>query len=108
MNDTHQKTGMELIRTMHFLGQGARNAVGQLARASSTQKNQALAAAATMIAESQHSILAANRADMDEARAKGLSSAMLDRLALDEGYGGCPLLSHGCRIRGQHGSQAAL
>ena len=59
--------------------------IGRAARAASTeQKNRALRAAADALRARRHKILAANQRDMSEASAKGLSPALLDRLALDE------------------------
>ncbi|MCL4721896.1 MAG: aldehyde dehydrogenase family protein, partial [Gammaproteobacteria bacterium] len=74
-----------LAATMTALGQAARQAAAGLARVSTQQKNQALEAAATAIRAARGSILAANARDMEAARARGLSGALLDRLLLDDG-----------------------
>jgi len=66
------------------LGQAARAAGAELARASEATKNQALHAAAAAIESSSADILEANRIDMEAAREKGLSGSMLDRLLLNE------------------------
>ena len=66
------------------MGQAARSAGAELARATSEQKNRALLAAAAAIESSSASILDANLRDMDAAREKGLSGSMLDRLLLNE------------------------
>ena len=69
---------------MQEMGARAREAAATLAYAPSAQKDAALTAAADAIWEGRADLLAANAADMADARAKGLSGAMLDRLALDE------------------------
>ncbi len=74
-----------LAATMTALGQAARQAAAALARVSTQQKNEALQAAATAIRAARGSILAANVRDMEAARARGLSAALLDRLLLDDG-----------------------
>jgi glutamate-5-semialdehyde dehydrogenase len=68
---------------MQQLGAAAVEAAGVLALASTAQKNQALEAAAAAIRAQQAAILAANAQDIEAAH--GLSSALLDRLRLDEG-----------------------
>ena len=70
---------------MQEMGARAREAAASLAYAPAAQKDAALTAAADAIWEGRVDLLAANAADMADARAKGLSGAMLDRLALDEG-----------------------
>ncbi len=55
-----------------------------LAQASTQQKNEALIAAAKAVRASAPEILAANAKDMEAARARNLSGALLDRLKLDE------------------------
>jgi glutamate-5-semialdehyde dehydrogenase len=61
----------------------ARAASGQLAATSTADKATALRAAAAAIRADSAAIIAANAVDLEAGRAKGLSSAMLDRLALD-------------------------
>ena len=73
-----------IARTMNELGRAARGAAGSLARSSLEQRNAALSAAAAAIRENTAGLLAANETDMTTARERGLSDAMLDRLALDE------------------------
>ncbi|MGB3148226.1 MAG: glutamate-5-semialdehyde dehydrogenase [Paracoccaceae bacterium] len=70
----------EMIET---LGAAARSAAGELAFAPASQKNAALIAAADAILARTDMILAANGEDLDFARAKGLTEAMLDRLTLN-------------------------
>jgi len=71
--------------TMDALGREALVAAQALARAPGTVKNVALEAAARALRANATAIVAANEADMAEARRRGLSGAMLDRLRLDAG-----------------------
>jgi glutamate-5-semialdehyde dehydrogenase len=64
------------------LGKRARAASAQLARLSTARKSEAVMAAATALRDGTDAILAANAQDMAEGKAKGLTSAMLDRLLL--------------------------
>ena len=73
-----------LQTTMVQLGEDARTAASELARASSDVKNRALVLAAEAIRQNSDTILAANDLDMSEATARGLSGALLDRLLLDD------------------------
>jgi glutamate-5-semialdehyde dehydrogenase len=70
---------------MRDIGRRARAAARELANAPAEKKNRALHAAARLLRESAAGILAANRRDLAEARAKDLSPALIDRLALDPG-----------------------
>jgi glutamate-5-semialdehyde dehydrogenase len=74
----------EIATQMNVLGRAAVNAARALAQASTQSKNEALSAAAEAIRSRKGSILDANRIDMDQARARNLSGAMLDRLMLDD------------------------
>ncbi|HEX7790577.1 MAG TPA: glutamate-5-semialdehyde dehydrogenase [Afipia sp.] len=74
----------DLTALMTGLGAGARRAARVLALASSEQKDAALAAMATSIRTHAKEILAANAEDVTEAKAGGMSSAFVDRLALNE------------------------
>ncbi|TGN62111.1 glutamate-5-semialdehyde dehydrogenase [Paracoccus liaowanqingii] len=65
------------------LGTAARAAAIELAQAPSDAKEAALMAAAQAVIDRTPAILDANARDLDFARQKGLSEAMLDRLALD-------------------------
>ncbi len=76
--------GMDVGQTMEQLGRAALAASSVLALASTQQKNDALAAAAQAIRERAGDILTANAQDMAAARVRSLSSALLDRLLLDE------------------------
>ena len=62
----------------------AKSAFYQLAAAGTEQKNRALLRMAELIEAHQNEILAANQTDMQAATAKGLDSALLDRLKLNE------------------------
>ena len=61
----------------------ARAATAALARLSTAEKAVALSAAAGAIRAQAETILSANAIDLETGKASGLSSAMLDRLALD-------------------------
>ena len=74
----------DLAAVMNRLGREAVAAAAALARATTVTKNLALAKIAAALRANRAALLAANTLDMDAARAKGLSSAMLDRLALDD------------------------
>ncbi len=69
---------------MHTLGRQARAASRVMARADTRAKNHALLAIAAAIRREQATLLAANRADLDAARAAGMDAALLDRLGLGE------------------------
>ena len=62
----------------------AKRASGQIANAEAAQKDKALLMAADALWENQAKIIAANKIDLERARKKNLSSAMMDRLVLDE------------------------
>ena len=74
---------MSLSDQIFDLGQRAQIASRQLARASSEQKNQALLVMADEIQSRSGAILAANEKDVTQAKAAGISSAMVDRLTLN-------------------------
>lgn len=73
---------INLIDYMASLGDKARKGTKALRLATPKQKTQALYAMAEEIRKAETHILDANAKDMDGARTKGLSGAMLDRLAL--------------------------
>jgi glutamate-5-semialdehyde dehydrogenase len=75
---------MDIQEYMTTVGRQARDASRAAARASTNQKNQALQAIAVAIRRDAATLLAANREDLDAARAAGLEPAMLDRLTLSE------------------------
>ena len=73
---------MDIKDYMQNLGQKARSASRQMAKADTKAKNRALLAIASAIRRDQEQLLAANQEDLEAARAAGLEPAMLDRLAL--------------------------
>ncbi|WP_374764124.1 glutamate-5-semialdehyde dehydrogenase [Yunchengibacter salinarum] len=81
MDGAHQSDTTGLIAD---LGHRARAATGHLAQASRADKDQALKAAATRLRTDRDAILAANEKDVAAAGERGLSSAMVDRLRLDD------------------------
>jgi glutamate-5-semialdehyde dehydrogenase len=77
-------TSGNLDAVMTDLGQRAAASRTALALSSGAQRDAALRAAAQSIRAHAQQILAANGKDMDAARARGLSAAMLDRLQLND------------------------
>jgi glutamate-5-semialdehyde dehydrogenase len=73
----------DLAALMAAIGRQARAASRALALVPAEQKNRALAAMAAAVRAQQDAILAANAEDLTEARAAGMSRAMVDRLTLD-------------------------
>ncbi len=73
----------DLAATMTRLGQQARAAAAALARVTPAEKTRALHGIAAAIRGHRDDILAANARDMEGARARQLSGALLDRLLLD-------------------------
>jgi len=78
MNDT------DIKEYMHQVGRRAREAGRAMARAGTAAKNAALEAAAEAIEEEMPRLLEENRKDMEAGAEKGLGSALLDRLELNE------------------------
>ncbi len=84
MNAAAEQTpASDIAKVMDGLGREAVTAAAALALASTETKNLALAKIAATIRASVPELLAANARDLEAARAKGTSGAMLDRLALD-------------------------
>lgn len=73
---------MDIKTYMNDVGRAAREASRAVARASTKAKNEALLAMACAIRARRDELLAANAADLEQARADGLEPAMLDRLTL--------------------------
>src|SRR5690606_2155978 len=73
-----------LIDRMFELGRAARAAAAVLAQVPADVKRKVLETAAKELRASRAAVLAANAEDVAEAKARGLSSAMIDRLALDD------------------------
>ena len=69
---------------MADIGARAKAAAAELAFASAERKHAALISAADQVWADRNAILEANRKDLAYGRDKGLSDAMMDRLALDE------------------------
>ncbi len=78
-------TRVDVKALMQTMGRDARRAAVCLAAASPDEKNAALRAAADALMDGRAALRDANASDLENARAKGLSPAMLDRLALDDG-----------------------
>ncbi len=74
----------DIAALMAGIGARAKSAAADLAVASPEVKRAALEVAADAVWEGRAGILAANEQDMAYGRDKGLSEAMMDRLALDE------------------------
>jgi len=75
---------MDVKAYMAEVGQQARAAAREVARADTGKKNKALLAMADAIESSRAALLAANAIDMTKARENNLDTAMLDRLELKE------------------------
>jgi glutamate-5-semialdehyde dehydrogenase len=69
---------------MQTLGRAARAASRTTARATTNEKNAALAAIYDALQAAKAEVLAANAKDVDAGRAHGLDAAMLDRLTIGE------------------------
>ena len=72
----------DLKETILEYGRRARVAARLLARTSTAQRNAGVCAMADALVEAEGEILEANLADLEQARGRGLSGAMLDRLTL--------------------------
>ena len=81
---TAENQPVDIAATMTSLGKAARHAATELATTTGEQRNTALAAAAAALRTHAAMILEANARDMEAARERGLSDAMLDRLLLDD------------------------
>ncbi|RME15862.1 MAG: glutamate-5-semialdehyde dehydrogenase, partial [Alphaproteobacteria bacterium] len=79
------KDQTDIQALMQDIGARAKRAAGTLAFASSEAKAAALNAAADAVWARRGEIIEANGRDLDYGREKGLTPAMMDRLALDEG-----------------------
>ena len=72
------------MTTLEMQGAAARAAARVLAAVSAAQKNRALLAIAQKLDENRMTILSANAADMENARAAGIKQSFLDRLLLTD------------------------
>jgi glutamate-5-semialdehyde dehydrogenase len=76
---------MDIKQYMTDLGRRARAASRAMARATTGEKNAALAAIAAALREQRSTILDANRQDLERSRKQGLDAALVDRLELTAG-----------------------
>jgi glutamate-5-semialdehyde dehydrogenase len=80
MNDLN--AAVDAISMVKAMGEAARAASRELARASTAARNRALLAAAQALVDREKTILAENAKDVKAARAEGNDDAFIDRLAL--------------------------
>jgi len=73
----------EIEKEMIALGNAAKTGFSELFGCNGEKRNSALKAAAAAIRSNAHKIIEANESDMESANNRGLSSAMIDRLMLD-------------------------
>ena len=73
-----------ITEMVHSLGQRAREAAAVLASASAEEKNKALEAVAAALEANTAAIQAENEKDLEKGAQSGLSTAMLDRLRLND------------------------
>lgn len=76
---------MDIEEEVKIIAQRARDASLQVAKLPSEVKDRALLMMAEGLTEQKGFVLAENRRDLEHAEAKGLSTAMVDRLTLTEG-----------------------
>jgi glutamate-5-semialdehyde dehydrogenase len=74
----------DIAAIMEPIGRAAVTAARSLANSNAAARNAALHAAAHALRANRATILAANRTDLEQARARSLSAALLDRLELDD------------------------
>ena len=72
----------DLKLQMDELGQAARKASREIARASAAQKRQTLFVLAKLLREQEAELLAVNQIDLTQAQANGVSGPLFDRLKL--------------------------
>jgi glutamate-5-semialdehyde dehydrogenase len=82
MSANLESNDLQLKAYMTTVGQQARAAARQMARAETGAKNQALLAIADRLEASADQLRAENRKDLEAGKKNGLSDAMLDRLEL--------------------------
>jgi glutamate-5-semialdehyde dehydrogenase len=83
MSTVQHSLSASLLERMLELGRAARAAAAVLAQTPSTVKREVLETAAKELREAQAAVLGANALDVADARAHGVSGAMIDRLTLD-------------------------
>ena len=71
------------MEELNIIGRRARQASAQLAHLNTSEKNRILLEVAGLLEDKTESILAANRADMEQAGEMGLKGAIVDRLMLN-------------------------
>ncbi len=86
---------MDIAAQMLGIARDAKNASRRLAAAEGSARTQALLNLAALLAQGAPDIFAANRRDVDAARARGLDSAKLDRLTITQGV--LDAMVQGCR-----------
>ncbi|MGO9743835.1 MAG: glutamate-5-semialdehyde dehydrogenase [Roseiarcus sp.] len=84
MTATFPSAETDVRSAMREIGAAARAAARIVANAPPDEKTLALRRAAQALRERRKEILAANARDLADARARGLSAAMIDRLTLDD------------------------
>ncbi|HET8730734.1 MAG TPA: glutamate-5-semialdehyde dehydrogenase [Moraxellaceae bacterium] len=77
-------TPLDVSAYMQTLGRAARAASRTTARATTREKNAALAAVHDALLAAKETVFAANAKDLEAGRASGLDAAMLDRLTIGE------------------------
>ena len=75
---------MDIAQTIGQIARNARQAAGAIGRCGTDVKNRALTTMADLLEQEAQTIFKENRKDLDRGRAAGLSTAMLDRLAVTE------------------------
>ncbi len=76
---------MSIAVMIQHMGEDAKDAARKLRRCQRTKKDAALDLMAAKLRERRQDIIGENAKDLSSARSAGLSSAMIDRLTLDEG-----------------------
>ena len=84
MSTAERNISRSLLEQMLEVGRAARAAATQLAQTPAGVKRTVLETAARELRAARTAVLRANAEDVAEAKARGLSNAMLDRLALDD------------------------
>ncbi|MDP3239802.1 MAG: gamma-glutamyl-phosphate reductase, partial [Reyranella sp.] len=84
MNVQSKPAAEDVVALVAELGRRAKAAAAALRNASTTAKNAALLEAARLIRAEKAAILAANARDIEAAKAAGMTSALQDRLLLNE------------------------
>jgi glutamate-5-semialdehyde dehydrogenase len=75
---------MDIKEQVFLIAKNARQAASAVANLSSVEKDEALAEMAGQLIHQTETLIEENEKDLEVARKKGLSKAMIDRLALDE------------------------